>query len=57
MPCAVGGDVAVNEAVHMRDAPNAGKMAEIAAKTFAVPVVAEEIVQQRGADDRCGFAL
>ena len=54
-PC--GGNVAVDEAVHVRQPSEAGIMAHKAAKTLAVPVIAEEIVQQRRADDRRGLFL
>ena len=54
-PC--GSNVAVDEAVHMCQPPEAGIMAHKAAETLAVPVIAEEIVQQRRTDDRRGLFL
>ena len=54
-PC--GGNVAVDEAVHVRQPSEAGIMAHKAAETLAVPVIAEEIVQQCRADDRRSLFL
>ncbi len=54
---AVGCDVAVNEPVHVGNAMHAGKMAQITAKALAVPVITEEVMQQRGTDNRGRFAL
>ena len=54
-PC--GGNVAVDEAVHVRQPSEAGIMAHKAAETLAVPVIAEEIVQQRCPHDRRGLLL
>ena len=52
---AVGRDMAVYKRVHAHHAPQAGIPAQVTAETLAVPVVTEEIVQQRRADNRGGL--
>ena len=54
-PCS--SNVAVDEAVHVRQPSEAGIMAHKAAETLAVPVIAEEIVQERCPHDRRGLLL
>ena len=44
-PC--GGDVAVDERMHVAQPLPARKLAEIALEPVAVPIVAKEIVKQR----------
>ena len=54
-PCS--SNVAVDEAVHVRQPSEAGIMAHKSAETLAVPVIAEEIVQERCPHDRRGLLL
>ena len=47
--------MAVNKSVHPHHASNAGILAQIAPESLIAPIVAEEIVQQRGAYHRSGL--